>query len=62
MWFEKDGITTEMFHPIDIAKYKRIGWKEIPAPDEVSEKQELMEPVENPETPKTPKKKGGKDA
>jgi len=29
MWLTKDGITLDVFHPTDIAKYKRFGYVKV---------------------------------
>jgi hypothetical protein len=50
MFLTKGGVTIEVFHPSDIARYKKVGY--------VQEKALDADVQEDPKEPKAPKGKG----
>lgn len=50
MLLSKDGITVDVIHPADIARYKRLGYVEVPAPavESQAEKPKPKPKVEKP--------------
>ena len=56
MNLSKDGITVEVIHPLDIARYKHAGYVEV-KPDPVAEPEKVEEPKPVEAQVKRPAKK-----
>jgi len=57
----KDGITFELYHPRDIAKYKQMGFVEVKDPEPVKPADPVKSPKPSPKAGKPKESVGAKD-